>query len=377
MKSPRLHVAIDARVLGERGVGRYLGNLLRAFAAIKGPTRYTLFTLAKSKSEMAPKDPRFEVVNLGNVNPAMAEQKLIPRLARERGAQLIHYPDNSGAMRPGLPMVLSMHDGMWQRRLGEALLHPSLRQRLQDAYRKFVCPRAARAAARVITVSEFSARELEASLGLGPKLAVIPNGLDKSFLKPLPAAKARTLTAGLGLRRPFVLCSGASDRRKNISAFIQAFAQCDLKGVDLVVTSMREGELKTTDYVKAARNAGVAESVKFLGFVSEDELKALYQVALAYAFPSLWEGFGLPVLEAYAMRCPVLCSTAGALPEVAGEGAIMMNPKSLASMSGGLEALLSTSRAKMAAKGLKELKRYSWARSAEATLRVYAEAARA
>jgi glycosyltransferase involved in cell wall biosynthesis len=375
MKARSLHVAVDARVLGERGVGRYLSNLLTALAAIPGPQRYTLFTLAKSKAELVPKGPRFELVNLGDVNPAVAEQYLIPREARARGAQLIHYPDNSGAMRPGLPMVLTMHDGMWRRRLGESLLHPTLRQRLQDAYRKFVCPRAARAAARVITVSQFSARELDGELGLGPKLRVIPNGLDPGFKKPLPPSRAKSLVKGLGLQRPYVLCSGAADRRKNISAFIRAFAQCRLKGVDLVVSSMRPGELKATDYLKTAQKAGIEGSVKFLGFVSEDELKALYQGALAYAFPSLWEGFGLPVLEAYAMRCPVLCSTAGALPEVAGEGAMMMHPESLASMAGGLDALLGGSRPKQVAKGLKELKRFSWKKAAEETLKAYAEAA--
>ena len=373
MKPAPLHVAIDARVLGERGVGRYLSNLLAALAGLPGPMRYTLFTLAKSRAELAPRDPRFEVVSLGAVSPALAEQWLIPREAKRRGAQLIHYPDNSGAVRPGLPMVLSLHDGMWQRPLGEALLHPSLRQRLQDAYRKLVCPRAAGAAARVITVSEFSARELDASLGLGRKLRVVPNGLDGGFKKPLPAALQARLLRGLGLRRPFVFCSGAADRRKNISALIRAFAASSLKHADLVVSSMRPGELAATDYAQAAREAGVEGRVKFLGFVSEDELKALYQGALAYAFPSLWEGFGLPVLEAYAMGCPVLCSTAGALPEVAGKGAVFMDPQDLASMTRGLEKVASQKRSLMAAKGRRELKRFSWKAAAMQTLAAYRE----
>jgi glycosyltransferase involved in cell wall biosynthesis len=376
--SPALpsHVAVDARVLGGRGAGRYLSNLLRAMSAMDAPTRFTLFTLDSSQSSAAPRHPRFEIVNLGSAHPALAEQWLIPRLAAKRGAQLIHYPDNSGALRPGLPMVLTMHDSMWRRPLGEALLYPTWRQRLQDRYRKFVCPRAAAAAAKVITVSEFSAHELRQSLGLGSKLEVVLNGLDQGFDAPLPQAALRRALKGLGLEGRYLFCSGAADRRKNISALIRAFALSALKGVDLVVSSMRPGEMETTDYLQAARDSGVEGRVKFLGFVSEEELKALYQGCLAYVFPSLWEGFGLPVLEAFAMGSPVLCSNAGALPEVAGKGALMVDPRSLDSMASGLRSIVRARRAAWAAKGRRELRRFSWDMAAARTMQIYAQALR-
>jgi glycosyltransferase involved in cell wall biosynthesis len=370
-------VAVDARVLGGRGAGRYLANLLAAMAALEAPLRVTLFTLDKSQESLAPRDPRFEIVNLGSTHPALAEQWFIPRQAARRGAHLIHYPDNSGALFPGLPMVLTMHDSMWRRPLAQALLYPTWRQRLQDRYRKAVCPRAARAAGRVITVSQFSAGELRESLGIGEKLEVVLNGLDHQFDRRLTAPAQHRLLKGLGLRRPFVFCSGAADRRKNISAFIRAFARSRQKQADLVVSSMRPGEMATTDYAQAASQAGISGRVKFLGFVSEDELKALYQGALAYAFPSLWEGFGLPVLEAFAMDCPVLCASAGALPEVAGKGAWMVDPRSEESMARGLDGLLRSRRSVWVARGRRELKRFSWERSARQTLRIYSQVAQA
>jgi glycosyltransferase involved in cell wall biosynthesis len=371
MKAWPAHVAVDARVLGGRGAGRYLANLLRAMAEMDPPTRFTLFTLEKSQAEAAPRHPNFQTFSLGKAHPALAEQWLIPAQAARRGAQLIHYPDNSAALAPGLPMVLTMHDSMWRRPLGEALLYPTWRQRLQDSYRKFVCPRAARAAAKVITVSHYSATELQESLGLGPKLEVVLNGLDQGFDKPLAAPALRRCLKGMGLQKPFLFCSGAADRRKNISALIRAFALSGLKGIELVVSSMRPGEIETTDYRQACKDAGVEDRVRFLGFVSEEELKALYQGSLAYLFPSLWEGFGLPVLEAFAMGCPVLCSSTGALPEVAGKGALLVDPLSLESMASGMRSILRRSRSHWAAKGRRELKRFSWAKAASRTMEIY------
>ena len=370
-----LHVAIDARVLGERGVGRYLSSLLAALASIKGPQRYSLFVNSKSRPELAPSDPRFEIVNLGAVSPALAEQRLIPRLAKARGADLLHYPDNTGALFPGLPMVLTLHDGMWRRPLSEAILHPSLRQRLQDSYRKFVCPRAARRAAAVITVSRFSARELALALGLGPTLHVVPNALGPGFERPLPAAALKRELAGLGLSGAFFFCSGAADRRKNISRLIRAFAAARLKGMRLVVSSLRPGEQAATDYAAVARACGAEDSVRFTGFVSEIQLKALYQGASAYVFPSLWEGFGLPMLEAYALGCPVLASNAGALPEVGGKAALYADPQSEASLTEGLGRVLKLHRPEFRRRAKRELARFSWERSAAQTLDIYYRAA--
>lgn len=375
MKAASLHVGIDARVLGERGVGRYLSSLLGALAAIKGPQRYSLFVNSKSKPALAPRDPRFEIVDLGTVNPAVAEQWVIPRLARKRGVQVLHYPDNTGAVFASLPMVLSLHDGMWQRPIKDAVIHPTLRQRLQDLYRKWVCPRAAAAASRVITVSQFSARELLQRLDLGLKLHVVPNGLAPQFDKPLSAARVKIELKSLGITGPFIFCSGAADKRKNISRLIRAFALAKLKNCTLVVTSLRPGEIENTDYGHVVNECGLQGRVQFLGFVSEAQLKALYQGAQAYIFPSLWEGFGLPMLEAYALGCPVLASNAGALPEVGGSAAVYADPTSEKALAQGLRQVLAVKRPAFRRAAARELRRFSWKTSAMHTLKLYYEAA--
>jgi glycosyltransferase involved in cell wall biosynthesis len=375
-----LRLAVDARVLGQRGIGRYLANLLRALAEGPQDLSVRLYLGRASVREAVPKDPRFSVQDLSGTHPAWAEQVLIPRLARAWGAQALHYPDNSGALHSPVPTVLTLHDTMWLRPLAQAIARPTVRQRVQDAYRKFICPRAARAAAAVVTISRHSAACLERDLGLAPaKIFRSVEGVDPLFLRRLPAAQAARRRVALGLRGPYVLCSGASDRRKNIDRLIQAFARARarpgrLKGAQLAVTSLRPGEAATTTYRDTARAAGVEAQVRFLPYISDDDLKALYQGAAVFAFPSLWEGFGLPVLEAYAMGCPVLVSAATALPEVAGAGAVYADPLDVEDLARGLGEAAGPASARRRQGAAKQLKRYTWAEAARQHLRAWGAA---
>jgi glycosyltransferase involved in cell wall biosynthesis len=380
MSAP-LRLAVDARVLGQRGIGRYLANLLRALAARRDDLQVRLYLGRASVRDAVPQDPRFSAQDLGGRHPAWAEQRLIPALARDWGAQALHYPDNSGALISPVPTVLTLHDTMWLRPLKDAIARPTPRQRLQDAYRKFICPRAARAAAAVITISRHSAACLRDDLGLdGAKVFQSVEGVDPVFRRPLAPAKAAAARRGLGLAGPYVLCSGASDRRKNIDRLIQAFALArragPLKGAQLAVTSLRPGEAATTTYTQTARAAGVESHVRFLPYISDADLKALYQGAAVFAFPSLWEGFGLPVLEAFAMGAPVLAANATALPEVAGAGAVYADPLDVGSLARGLaEAASQKGRAARKRGAALQLRRYTWEQAAAEHLRAYRYAA--
>lgn len=379
-----LQIAVDARVLGLRGVGRYLSNLLDALGGLRQPHHFHLFLGPQSAKARTPQGPAFTVHAPLKGGPAYVEQIGLPRRARELACDLLFYPDNSGAVVPSLPMVLTLHDTMWRRPLGQAIAKPTLRQRLQDRYRKTVCPAAARAASRVVTISSHSRDCLGEELGLRPpKLRVIAEAADAFFRRALPARDAAKLCLGLDLNAPFVLASGAADRRKNIDRLILAFAQASaadrrLAKSLLAIVSLRPGEAATTTYAQTARQAGVEGRVRFLGYISDAEMKALYQRALCFAFPSLWEGFGLPVLEAYALGCPVLAAAAGALPEVAGKAAVYADPLSVSSLADGLrEAAFGKARAARIRAGRAIERRYTWKACAQGHLRVFAEAAAA
>jgi glycosyltransferase involved in cell wall biosynthesis len=380
MSQRALRIAVDGRVLGHRGVGRYLANVLLAASRLKHPHQFWVYLGPTSRGELVPKDPRFRSQTLSS-HPALVEQWTLPRAAQRDGADLLFYPDNSGALFPGLPMVLVQHDTMWRRPLSQAIARPTLKQRLQDRYRKIVCPRAAAAAKAVITISAHSAQCLDQALGLRPpKLTVIAEAADDGLRRPMAPGVAARVRKALGLKAPYVLASGAADKRKNVDRLIQAFAEARrleprFAGAELVITSLRPGEEATTDYGRIARESGVEAAIRFVGYVGDDQMKALYQGALCLAFPSLWEGFGLPVLEAFALACPVLLSREGSLPEVGGDAAVYADPYSVADLARGLgEAAFGRQRAVRVKRGLLREKRYTWKACAQAHLRVFEKA---
>jgi len=382
MKPDGLKIAVDARVLGQRGVGRYLSNLVRALLETREDFAMRLYLGPFSVLDAGLSDTRLSVEQLGGVHPAWAEQVLIPRRARAWGAGVLHFPDNSGSLWPGLPVALTLHDTMWRRPLWQAIARPTGRQRLQDRYRKFVCPRAARAASVIFTVSRHSAEDITAALGIqAARLRVVSSGVDPVFTKRLKPAVALGLVRGLGLTQPYIMASGAADKRKNIDRLIQAFAlarrmDSRLAGALLAVTSLRPGEVAATTYGATAQAQGVADAVRFLPYMSDEHMKALYQKALCYAFPSEWEGFGLPILEAYSMDCPVLAANASALPEIAGAGAVYADPLDILSLARGLSAAAAPQgRVRRRRLARAQLRRFSWATSAQMHLNAFREAA--
>jgi glycosyltransferase involved in cell wall biosynthesis len=381
--SSGLHVGIDARTLGRRGVGRYLKNLVAALAEVAPGWRFTLFLGPKSDRAALPPNANVASVSLAG-HPALLEQRLIPRRARQMGCDLLHAPDNTGPLWAGLPLVLTLHDTLWLRPLCEAVPRPTMSQRLQDRYRKWVAPPAARRARRVLTVSEFSRRDILARLGLEPgRVLAAPLGADPVFARPLAAQAAAALRRKLGVQGPYILAQGASDTRKNTDRLIQAVGLATRQGgrlakASLVLTSLRPGEIETTRYPRSISEAGLQGRVLSVGYVGDAELKALYQGALAFAFPSLAEGFGLPVLEAFSLGCPVLASDRGSLPEVAGKAALVADPEDPVALAAGLSALAAPgARARYAALGRARLSRFSWGACARATLRAYEQAAQA
>jgi glycosyltransferase involved in cell wall biosynthesis len=377
-----LRIGIDARVLGRRGVGRYLKNLCQAMAGLKHGHSITLFLGPRSERQAVPSGPGFQTFDLPSGHPAWLEQTTIPGLARRLGLDLLHFPDNTGPLFCKVPYVLTLHDALWLRPLAQSVSRPTFSQRLQDFYRKRVSPAAATRARLVLTDSGYSRRGLQSALGLSEsKVRTILLAADPVFGKKTRPALANETLKRLGISGRFLVAQGASDRRKNTDRLIEAFGLGRrrsklLASCSLVITSLRPGELETTSYLDTARRAGVEKALCFTGYVSEMELAVLYQKALGLAFPSLAEGFGLPVLEAFASGCPVLTSGTTSIPEVAGQAALQVDPESVEAIAAGLVKLVQPGVAsRLKAAGARQVKKFSWRRTAEETLKAWGEAA--
>jgi glycosyltransferase involved in cell wall biosynthesis len=325
-------VAINARAAGRAEIGG-VERLAREMAA-------RLPRLKPGRYEVI-RPPARLVHRAGH----LWEQAALPLEAR--ASQIIYSPANLAPLASGRRNAVVIHDVA-------PLRNPQWYSRAYVAYQRALLPRVARGARQVITVSEFSRGEIADVLGV--ESAVVPNGVDERFR---PDADPRPAREAHGLERPYVLAVGTRIARKNLGVLDEAAGRLAGHGVDVVHAGSGRHYMQ-------AESAG---AVKPLGYVAEEHLPGLYAGALALAMPSLYEGFGLPCLEAMACGTPVVAANAGALPETTGNAAILLDPNDA---TGFAEALVNIAtdddlRERLSADSLVRAARYTWDRTAQQT----------
>ncbi|MBV2182779.1 MAG: glycosyltransferase family 4 protein, partial [Castellaniella sp.] len=255
-----------------------------------------------------------------------------------------------------------------------ALAYPELYDPRERSYYDTIIPRSAQRASAVIAISERTKADAVRAFGLDEdKVVVTPLGVDPQF-RPVPDA-AQLVRDRYGVGPGYILgCVGSGHPRKNLKAVVSAFELMPGAGVDLVIVGSVQRDQEACALIEASPRR---ERIHALGYVPETDLPAIYSAAGALCFPSLFEGFGLPVLEAMACGVPVVCSNASTLPEVAGSAAALHEPKDVDQLLALLQTGLEDEhwRTQAQAAGLEQAARFSWARCTERTLQAY-EAAR-
>lgn len=291
------------------------------------------------------------------------EQVLLPRALKRTGAALVHNMGATGPLRGRTPMITTTHDMIYHR-------IPEVGAGMRGWGMRALTPRVARRSDAVITVSQSSADDVREIAGLDPaSIAVIPN----AGQPPGPPASDEEVRRVLGADdRQILLYPTALRPHKNIAGLMRALALIPPEARPLVAIPGYEtpygDELR-----RIAFQSGVAEDARFLGWVSAEMIAGLYRVADALIFPSRYEGFGLPVLEAMQRGLPVISSQASSMPEVAGDAAVYFDPDDPAQMAAAIRTVLADPdlRASMAQRGLARAERFSWVDAAAATLDVY------
>ena len=298
----------------------------------------------------------------------LGEQALLAPLAMRAGVELVHSLASTAPLWGRFRRVVTVHDLIYAR-------FPEAHSGIRDKGMRLLVPAAARRSDRVIAISESTRNDLVDLLGIDPRrIDVIPNGLGAvRRSEPLTEPEVRR-RFGLGERR-VVLSLSAKRPHKNLELLIDALAQIPRERRPLLVLPgyPTPYEARLRERVAAA---GLQHDVLLLGWIGGSELEGLWEVAEAFVFPSLYEGFGLPVLEAMARGVPVAVSNASSLPEVAGDAALLFDPHDRAAVAAAIDRLLSDPQEaeRLRRRGRERARQFSWERSAALTLESYARA---
>jgi len=292
----------------------------------------------------------------------------VERAARRARADLLHLPAGLGPVRGRLPTVVTIHD--------LSVLHAprDFRPWFRN-YARVVIPRLARRAARVITVSETTRRDVIEHLGLPEeKVVAVPNGVALSH-PPSVTRDGQPTSGPYQLPRRYVLSVGTLQPRKNLLRLFEAIRMLAARPATRDVVLVHAGGYGwlADDIVRAAQAPALRDRVRLLGYVPQEHLACLYLQARLLAYPSLFEGFGLPVLEAMASGCPVVTSNRSSLPEVAGDAAVLVDPESVEAIAEGIGRVWEDDAlaAELRVRGLARAPRFSWERTARLTADVY------
>jgi glycosyltransferase involved in cell wall biosynthesis len=369
-------VAIDIRPISDFGVGTYIRNVVRGLGRIDVENEYLLLGGRQRAREIGKLPENFRIV------PFTAEEDSargffgLRQVLRQYRCDLLHIPHLYWAPPYlGIPYVITVHDlldVMYRVHNGSGMRH---------ALHRYFMARTLRGAARILAVSQFTKKDIHRLFGVDEgRIEVVYNAIDDRFRTGHASDADREMIAErYQANYPFLLYAGRISPHKNIVRIIEAFAalkaELDKEGKfpDLKLIIIGDEVSRHPDLRRTVIKGGVQNDVRFLGFVPIDVLRIFYDAAKVFVFPSLYEGFGLPPLEAMAHGTPVVTSNVSSLPEVVGNAAVMVNPENVFEIMRAIHRVLLDQglREKLKERGYEQVEKFSWESSAQRILNVY------
>ena len=366
-----LRVGIDGRTFASpaAGIRRYVSGLTRALLALGEPLE--LVALGGCDSSAIPPgvghvaEPPHPPTNLGWTLVGL------PRAARRAAVDIIHAPSYTAPWWSPVPVVVTVHDVSYE-------LHPEWYPYRRDWLRRAFYRRSAQGATHILTVSRFSAAEIAGAYRITPeRITVTPLCVDEAFAPGEPEAAIDLPPA---VATPYLLHVGDLHERRNLAMLVEALLAARrhfgaLPALSLVLVGVDLGIAEGLRLL--ATRSGAADAVVYLGSVGEQQLRALYRDSIAFVYPSLYEGFGLPLLEAMSSGTPVIASSAAAIPEVVGDAGLLLDPLDRQAWTQAIVDVVNDEhrRARMRSAGLSRAAEFTWRRTATLTLDAYRRAA--
>ena len=369
-----MRIAIDIRKINEFGVGTYIWNLVRNLAGIDPQNEYLLIGSHRNFHELGPLPPNFRQLYQPEEETLWKHHITIPFALRRQNVDIVHVPHHEAPFFNPSKLVVTMHDCVH-------LLFPHEDSSKFQNYRSYLqTKRVVESAKHVLAVSKSTKEDLIHIFELPEsKISVVHNALDERFAFAYNPEERKHVLERYQLKDPFVLYSGKIRPHKNLHRLIEAFAVLKSELIDddkyknlkLIIIG---DELSKHQYLRlTVIRSGAQQDVRFFGFVPYPILRVFYQSAALFAFPSLYEGFGLPPLEAMANRTPVIASNTSSLPEVLDDAAVLVNPENVFDIARGMKLILydEVLRQRLIQKGIEQVSKFSWKLAAQKVLQIY------
>jgi glycosyltransferase involved in cell wall biosynthesis len=369
-----MRVAIDIRRAGDFGLGTYIRNILQHLARTDRRTHYLLIGQRKHLELCGRLPVNFQLLEYPAAVGSFSTHFALPLLLRRVRVDLLHMPWFYAPAIVSSKLVITVHD------LTDVLQPVVGTSSPVRAGRLYFARRALARANRILAVSQASKRDLASTFGVSEgKIEVIYNAVDELFLREPEPADAEAVLARHAVTGPYVLYAGNIKPQKNLPRLIEAFAVAkaeladDPRYAQLKLLLIGDALGEQSDLRRAVVRSRVRGDVRFLGFLPQPVLRVFYARAAAFLFPSLYEGFGLPPLEAMAHGTPVLTSNVSSMPEVFGGAALLVNPENVFEIARGIRQILTDDdlRATLIARGRELARSFSWQRSADQVQCVY------
>jgi glycosyltransferase involved in cell wall biosynthesis len=369
-----MRIAIDIRKINEFGVGTYIWNLVRNLAAIDLRNEYLLIGSHRNFHELGPLPSNFKQLYQPEEETLWMHHISVPFALRRQNVDILHVPHHEAPLFSPSRLVVTIHDCVH-------LLFPQEDSSKFRNYRSYLqTKRVVESARHILTVSKSTKEDLINIFRLpDSKISVVHNALDERFAFDHSPAERKQVLERYQLKDPFVLYAGKIRPHKNLHRLIEAFAvlKSELmdnekyKNLKLIIIG---DELSKHQYLRlTVIRSGAQQDVRFFGFVPYPILRVFYESATLFAFPSLYEGFGLPPLEAMANRTPVIASNTSSLPEVLDDAAVLVNPENVFDIARGMKHILldETLREKLVQRGIDQVARFSWRQAAVKVVETY------
>lgn len=376
-----MRIGIEAQRLfrpHKHGMDRVALELIKNLQVLDKENQYFIFVKPDEDNTVIEETENFKIVEVEGGSYPIWEQVKLPKMVKSYNCDVLHCTSNTAPLNVKIPLITTLHDVIFKESTIQKQLTSSASwyQKIGNLYRRLIVDAVVKRSHQLITVSNYEKHNISSVYRLDDsKIQTVHNGVNRNFTSEISEAKKKMVREKYNLPKQFLLHIGNTEPRKNTARVLKAFNKYNNNFSDevkLVLIGLNESKLKSL-LKDIGLEKELAKKIVLTGYVSDEDLPAVFNLSEMFLFPSLREGFGIPIIEAMACGVPVITSNTSSMPEVAGDAALLVDPNRVGSI---FEAIVKLRldrefRDKLISKGLERHKLFSWENAAKKVLNIY------